>query len=295
MKVLVTGCHGLLGQKVVALAPNGFEVFGIDLQDSSEILPKENYFQCDFTKRENILPLVEKIRPEIIVNAAAYTNVDGAETERQMCWEINVTAVENLVYCAQKFDSKIVHISTDYIFDGKNGPYNEDATPNPIGYYGRSKLAAENALLASDVNFAIARTMVLYGNEMNGRDNFVTWLIKKLRSKSKVTIVNDQIGNTTIADDLADGIWKICNQEFIGIVNVAGKDIIDRFTFALQIAEVFGLDESLIVPITTVELNQPAPRPLNSGLIIDKATNVLKLNLSGSVEGLLKLKQQIDL
>jgi dTDP-4-dehydrorhamnose reductase len=295
MKVLVTGCHGLLGQKVVAQVPDGFEVFGIDLQDDSKILPKGNYSKCDFAKRENILPLVEKIQPQFIINAAAYTNVDGAETERQLCWDINVTAVENLVHCAQKTGSKIVHISTDYIFDGENGPYAEDATPNPIGYYGRSKLAAENVLLDSDIDYAIARTMVLYGSEMSGRNNFVTWLIKMLQANSPVTIVNDQIGNTTIADELANGAWGICNQQFTGIVNVAGKDIIDRFTFAQQIAEVFELDESLIVPITTAELNQPASRPLNSGLFVDKAINELGLDLSGSVEGLLKLKQQIKL
>ena len=249
MRVLITGCFGLLGQKLVSQAPPGIELYGLDLPLSGPIFGQVIYTQCDMTDRNALLNIVSSIQPEWIINAAAYTNVDGAETERELCWNVNVIAVEDLIYCARKIKSKIVHISTDYIFDGINGPYDEDAKPNPIGYYGRSKLAAENALHSSTVEFAIARTMVLYGREHNGKANFVTWLINKLQASKKVTIVTDQIGNTTIADELADGCWKICEIEFTGIVNIAGREILDRHTFAHHIADVFDLDSSLISPI----------------------------------------------
>ena len=293
MKVLITGCHGLLGQKVVAQTPTSDEVYGIDLQEASPILADGRYWCCDISHRENLSHVINVVKPDYIVNTAAYTNVDGAESERQLCWQANVTAVQNLVYCARKFNAKIVHISTDYIFDGIDGPYDENARPNPLGYYGRSKLAAENVLLASPVHFAIVRTMVLYGLDRFGRDNFVTWLIRKLAQQSKVTIVTDQIGNTTLADELAQAIWTVCQKEFRGIIHIAGRDIIDRYSFARHIARVFELNESLILPITTAELKQPAPRPLRSGLIINKAMETLGIHLSDSMEGLLKLKQQM--
>jgi dTDP-4-dehydrorhamnose reductase len=292
MRVLITGCLGLLGQKLVELSPKGTKVFGLDLENVSSPDDNFTYSQIDMTDKNSLLEIVTLIQPDWIINAAAYTNVDGAETERDLCWKVNVTAVENLITCARKVKSKIVHISTDYIFDGLAGPYDELANPNPVGYYGRSKLAAENAFVSSLVDFAIARTMVLYGKEKNNKLNFVTWLLKKLQASEKVTIVTDQVGNTTLADELAEGCWRICQENFTGIVNVAGREIVDRFTFAKQIAAVFDLDPSLIVPITTKELHQPAPRPLNSGLLVDKAVNELGMDLSDVNGGLLKFKNQ---
>lgn len=283
-----------MGQKLVGQFPKGIKVFGTDLVASPPVLENYTYSQNDITNRQALLDVVSFIQPDWIINAAAYTNVDGAETERELCWKVNVSAVENLVYCARKVKSKIVHISTDYIFDGLFGPYNEEAIPNPIGYYGRSKLAAENVLITSLVDFAIARTMVLYGKEQNNKPNFVTWLVDKLKLSQKVTIVTDQVGNTTLADELAEGCWAICLKNFTGFVNIAGREIVDRFTFAKQIADVFDLDSSLITPITTKELKQPAPRPLNSGLLVDKAISHLGLNLSDAKGGLLKLKSQLN-
>jgi len=294
LRVLITGCHGLLGQKLVALVPDHVDVFGIDLQEESPILPQPSFSKCDITDRQQVLEHVLKLAPDWIINAAAYTNVDGAEKERRLCWKVNVEAVENLAYAARKVHSKIVHISTDYIFDGKDGPYDENAVPNPLGYYGRSKLAGENALRVSSVEYIIIRTMILYGKNIFGNANFVTWLIEKLRQKQKVTIVTDQIGNTTLADELAGGIWKTIGTDYRGVLNIAGREILDRLTFARQVAQVFELDQSLITPITTDALNQAAPRPLNSGLLVDKAINEFHLELSDAKEGLVKLKEQFN-
>jgi len=292
MKILVTGCNGLLGEKLSELASASQLVYGVDIHENSNVLPAEQYFSLDLTNRKETLKLLQKLNPDYIINAAAYTNVDGAETERELCWKYNVDLVDNLIYGARKVKAMIGHISTDYIFDGKDGPYAEDSRPNPLGFYGRSKLAAENALIGSPVKYFIVRTMVLYGMPNNGKTNFVTWLLKQLADNIPVKIVNDQFCNTTLVDELAAGIWKLIDKSYVGIINIAGKEIINRFDFAIKIAQVFGFDKNLISSVSTAELKQAAPRPLKSGLIVDKAIKELYIELSDVNEGLNKFKLQ---
>ncbi len=294
MNILIAGCHGLLGQKLVRYAPENVSIFGIDLQQDDKLGLGASYQPLDLLHRRELRDFVKEIKPAWILNAAGYTDVDGAEEEKDLCWKVNVTAVDNLIYAARKVHAKIVHLSTDYIFDGKEGPYDEDDIPNPMGFYGRSKLASENLLKASPVEFAIVRTMVLYGTGIDLRPNFVTWLIDKLRKGESVRIVDDQYGNTTLADELALGIWKIVHKDATDIFHIAGSEIVDRFTFARKIADVFDLDASLIQPIKTAELNQAAPRPLRSGLRVDKAIRELGIQLSNVQEGLLKFKKQLE-
>jgi len=290
MKVLITGCLGLLGQRVMTFSPPENDMLCTDLADSTDIIPPQIYKKCDLLDRDALKQLVIDFEPDQVINCAAYTNVDGAEDEREVCWNGNVMTVENLIYAARKVNARILHISTDYIFDGKDGPYTENAVANPLGFYGRSKLAAENALRASPLEYTIVRTMVLYGKSRNNRPDFVGWLINQLQHDRPVNIVTDQIGNTTLNDDLALSIWEVIKQDFCGIINIAGREIVSRHAFAQTIADVFDLDASLINPITTDELNQKAPRPLKSGLVVDKALYELCLNLSDVRQGLQKYK-----
>ncbi len=294
MKVIITGCHGLLGQRLVKYAPPGCDVIATDLSPDHGFIPEKNYRQCDLTNRDAVRKLIDKVHPSDIINAAAYTNVDGAEDERDLCWLVNVIAMENLVQSARRVHADIYHVSTDYIFDGKSGPYVEDDTPSPIGFYGQSKLAAEQVLKGSPLNFTIARTMVLYGVSENNRPDFVGWLIGKLRNGDPVHIVTDQLGNTTLSDDLARALWQTVRTSYHGIVHIAGTEIVSRYDFALKVATVFDLDASLINPITTADLRQNAPRPLKSGLVVDKAVQSLGLELSDVEGGLKKYKALID-
>jgi len=294
MKVLVTGALGLLGQRLIEKTPSPIEVLGVDLADHQDLFPQQAYRPCDLADRTAIRELVESFKPDWILNCVAYTNVDGAEEQREACWRANVEVVENLVYAAHKVDARILQVSTDYIFDGKDGPYDENEIPNPLGYYGRSKLAAENVLKASLVDFAIARTMVLYGISRNKRPDFVGWLVGEIGAGRPVRNVTDQIGNTTLNDDLAAGMWTIVDNGFQGIINVAGREIASRYDFALKIAELFDLDASLISPIETHELNQKAPRPLNSGLIVEKATQLLDMQLSNMEQGIRKYQARLN-
>lgn len=294
MRILITGCNGLLGQRLIHLAPAGSEILGVDLAPAAVALPAEHYRQLDLGERRAVLECIGAFAPDWILNAAAFTNVNRAEVERELCWRANVIGVENLAIACRKHHSRLVHVSTDYIFDGQHGPYREEDQPNPIGYYGKSKLAAENILRGSEIPFTVARTMVLYGHAPQIKPDFISWLIDALRQGRPVRIVTDQFGNTTLADELALGLWQITARSAQGFYHIAGREIIDRYSFALKAAAIFDLDAQLITPITTPELHQEAPRPMRSGLIVEKAVRELGLELTDAAGGLMKLKQQLD-
>lgn len=295
-RVLVVGSNGLLGQKVAEQLVRGFN-YHVTLTsiESAPVreMPAAPYMQADITNRKTVKDLVGSVNPDVIINCAAMTNVDACETEREIAWKINVGGVEHLIEAARKRPATIIHVSSDYVFDGKNGPYHEEDRPEPLSYYGKSKLAGENALRTSDVPYFVARTMVLYGYAEGVKANFALWLVNSLREGQAVRIVDDQIGNPTLVDDLAFGLIRAMEMKRRGIYNIAGKDIVSRFEFAVALARAFGLDPSLIQPIKTSQLNQPAARPLRSGLITLKAEVDLGLKLSGVDQGLALLKSQL--
>ncbi|MCK5458214.1 MAG: SDR family oxidoreductase, partial [Melioribacteraceae bacterium] len=169
----------------------------------------------------------------------------------------------------------LIHISSDYIFDGKNGPYTEDEIPNPISHYGKEKLAGENAIIAGRIKHTIIRTNVLYGSTQFGRPDFVKWVFDSLSENKNIRIVKDQINNPTYIDDLSSAISKIIEFDKTGIYNIGGAEVLSRLDFTFKIADYFELDKNLITSIVTADLNQPAPRPLNSGLVNLKAETEL--------------------
>ncbi len=296
-KILITGANGLLGQKTVQTFANEttHELILTDVQESAEDTHGFVYFPLDITKKEDVKESVRKYTPDIIINTAAYTNVDGCETEKVQSWRVNVDAVKHFIIASRINSSKIIHISTDYVFDGKIGNYDESSKPNPLSYYGKGKLASENALITSGVTHAIIRTMIIYGTGKNLRLNFALWLIEKLKNKEPVNIVNDQFGQPTIVDDLALALLMIVNRDKTGLFHVSGSEYISRYEFALKLAEVFGFDKRLVLPIKTSELNQAAPRPMNSSFILLKAETELGLKPLNVTEGLFFLKSQLGL
>ncbi|MCB0748315.1 MAG: SDR family oxidoreductase, partial [Ignavibacteriae bacterium] len=206
---------------------------------------------------------------------AAYTNVDKCESEKELAWNINVNGVEYLAKYSVPSNAHLIHISTDYVFDGLAGPYSENDLPNPISYYGRSKLAGENVIKKFDIKSTILRTNVLFGPTKFGRPDFVKWVFNSLSENKNIRIVTDQINNPTYIEDLAQAIITICDSEKTGLFNIGGAELLNRFEFTKEIAEYFNLDFNLVEPIITADLNQPAPRPLNSGLINLKAETEL--------------------
>jgi dTDP-4-dehydrorhamnose reductase len=293
-RVLITGANGLLGQQLIKAFRDQYDVHGLGLQAEPRWRDENfHYHQGDITERPKLRALVQELVPKFIVNAAAFTDVDGSEAQREACWRVNVTGVENLVYAAQKVDSRLIHVGTDYVFDGKNGPYREEDRPNPLGFYARSKLAGENALINSKADYAIARTMVLYGAGHEIRPNFVTWLIQQLREGKSVRIVDDQFGNPTLARELSSALRVLAESGRNGIYHISGSEVIARYHFAVKIAEVFDLEAGLIQPIKTGDFKQASPRPLRSGFDISKAVRELGINMSDVVGGLSKFKAEL--
>jgi len=296
-KILITGANGLLGQAVMHIftRESDYELIQSSVEDKPFINFGSEYVKLDITNKEEVKDAVRRFNPRVILNCAAFTDVDKCETERELSWKLNVDAVKNLIIASRINDAKVVHYSTDYVFDGKNGPYDETATPNPLSFYGRGKLASENALLSSGVDFAIIRTMVLYGLGVNVKPNFALWMIGKLKAKEKINIVDDMFGNSTISDDLAFGSLKLIEKNAKGIYHIAGRDIESRFDFTMKLCDVFGFDKNLVSKIKTKDLNQPAPRPLKSGLVTLKAETELGFSPMDTVESLRVLKYQLGI
>lgn len=297
-KILVTGSNGLLGQAVVSVftRESDFEIIQTSVEDKPFTGIGHTYIQLDITNKEEVKKLISSFSPDVIVNCAAFTDVDKCETEREACWKLNVDAVKNLIIASRPSGIKIIHYSTDYVFDGKNGPYSETDKPNPLSFYGRSKLASENALTASGANYAIIRTIVLFGYGVNVKPNFALWLINNLSKGNPVRIVDDMIGSSTIVDDLAYGSLKIIEQEKNRIIyNISGRDIESRYDFTMKLCEVFGFKKEIVKRIKTKELNQPAPRPMKSGLITLKAETELGFKTMDTYEALNLLKYQLGM
>jgi dTDP-4-dehydrorhamnose reductase len=293
--VIITGGNGLLGSKLIRSAPPGFAVVSLDMQ--KELLMDEDipYESCDITDREAFSDIVEKHRPFGLINAAAFTDGDGCETEKERAWAVNVHGAANAAHVCKTFGCSMIHLSTDYIFDGTGGPYREGDIPNPISYYGLTKWKSEEKVRGILPEVVIARTMVLYGAEPHIRLNFVTWLIDKLSRGEKVSIVTDQYGNPTLADDLAPVLWMLLAGDCRGVYHTAGRDWMSRFEFALQIAAVFDLEQSLITPTTSDQFIQPAPRPLRSGLLCERLSKELGVEMPTIKESLNLLKVQLTL
>lgn len=296
-RILVIGSNGLLGQKLCEIIVRG-GAYQLTLASKAEKplrhIVGTQYLSVDITNKKDVKNAVAACAPDVIINAAAMTNVDLCETEREHCWKVNVEGVENIVEAAKRNNTMVVHISTDYVFDGKSGPYTEDDRPSPISYYGKSKLASENLLRTSGIPYLIARTMVLYGYAPGVKPNFALWLIENLEQGKQVSVVDDQFGNPTLVDDLAYGLIQGLEMARTGIYHLAGRDIVSRYEFALTLAKVFNLDPSLIRPVKTSALKQPAPRPLTSGLITLKAEVELGYKPSTVEQGLIILKTQLN-
>ncbi len=275
-RIMIVGANGLLGQRLVEfyMIRDEYELLAAGIEEKS-IIEGIEYRKLDIGDKKEVSSVIKEFYPDYIINAAAFTNVDGCEREKVLSWQVNVTGVENLAKYAVVSDARLIHISSDYIFDGTEGPYSEDDIPNPISYYGREKLAAENSLKAGRTKYAILRTNVLFGPANSINPDFVKWVVTSLREGKKINIVTDQINNPTFVGDLVQGVDRVIEKEATGVFNISGADHLSRYEFAQKIADFFELDKSLIATITTEELKQLAPRPLKSGLITTKAENEL--------------------
>ncbi|WP_417591528.1 SDR family oxidoreductase [Owenweeksia hongkongensis] len=297
MKILITGSNGLLGQKLVRKLSKDSEVELIaTARGENRLSNKEGYEYCslDITDEKAVAETVAKYKPDSVIHTAAMTNVDACEADKEGCDKLNVDATQYIADACKANNAHLVHLSTDFIFDGEDGPYDEEAKPNPISYYGESKLKAEEIVLESEMEAAILRTVLVYGiAEDMSRSNIALWAKGALSKGQQINVVDDQFRSPTLAEDLADGCILAAKQKAKGIYNISGKDQLSVLEIVQQVADFWKLDKSLINPVSSTTLSQPAKRPPKTGFILDKAIRELGYKPHSFMEGLAVLDEQM--
>ena len=298
MKILITGSNGLLAQKIISSAiKDGMNILatskGVD-RSSNFHQKNYKYLSLDITNKDQVSTIINKFKPDVVFNTAAMTNVDLCEKLKQECDEINIMAVGFLADACHAVNVHLVHISTDFIFDGKNGPYFEDDLPNPLSYYGISKLKSENVLKYHKVKSSILRTIILFGVGNNlSRNNIVLWAKEALESGQKLSIIDDHYRAPTLAEDFASACLFAAKEKVYGVFNVSGKDIMSIFELVMCVAEYFNLNSTLIDRIHSSKLKQLATRPIKTGFVLDKAIKELNYHPHSFIESLEIIKNQL--
>ena len=271
-KILITGAEGQLGRLLQKIFHGKFDVIPTT-RNCNKLKYVQNINILDITAREEVKQLIHKFKPDVIINCAAYTGVDESEKNKIQAHNVNVMGLHNLLYSSNK-NTYFIHISSDYVFDGKSGPYSEDDSTYPINHYGKTKLESENILRSSNRTFIIIRPSVVFSNSHN---NFYTWVYNSLKNNQKIMVVTDQISNPTWTWSLSEAIYKLILNNVEGIFHYAGNEVISRYDFALKVASKFYFDEKNITAIKTEDLNQLANRPLVTTLNCSKIKNILNI------------------
>jgi len=289
-RLLITGANGLLGNKAVVLASRNYEV--TPLHHAKPL--HNNSLEVDITNKEQVFGIFRKLQPNAVIHAAAETNVDKCETQKEHAWNVNVEGTRNVAEACAEVNTKLIHISTDYVFDGEKGYYKEEDKPNPISYYGLTKLEGERRVIALCKNYAILRTSVIYGWHP-WKQNFATWVISQLRQNKEISVVEDHYNTPTLADNLAELVLEALQRGLKGLYHASGSERISRYEFAKKIAESFQLDSSLIKPIRMSQLAAwIARRPRDSSLSTDKIRKQLRTRPLNITEGLDRMKKEAE-
>jgi dTDP-4-dehydrorhamnose reductase len=290
LKILITGASGLYGSRLAEKATSGYVVYSGYFRDPPVF---GSPIQFDTSYKNRVEEVFKKVNPEVVVHAASLTDVDKCETDKELAWKINVEGTRNIVEETKARSAFLVYISTDYVFNGEKGNYKETDQPDPINYYGFTKLKAEE--LVKDVDeYCIARASVIYGSTpAAGKVNFALWVLNKLKRNENVKIVADQWNSPTLNINLVDMTLEIIERKLTGIFHLSGATPISRYDFAMLIAQTFDLNKNLITPSTSAEFSWTAKRPRDSSLNTAKAQQKLKnkpLNISHALE---KMKHEV--
>jgi len=280
MKVLITGANGLLGQHLIkVLLDKNYQVIATSRGESRlPFHPSDNYsyHEMDVANALETFSVMSLEKPDVVVHAAAMTNVDDCELRPQQCERINVQGTSQVLTDAETFSSHFIFISSDFVFDGEKGNYSEEEDTKPISLYGFSKLQAESMVQTSTIPFAIVRTCLVYGNLLKGiRSNIVSWVKESLEQGKTIKVVSDQLRTPTYVEDLAKGIALIIEKKATGIYHISGKDWLTPYDMAIKTANKFQLDTSKIVKVDASTFKQPGRRPLKTGFVIEKARKEL--------------------
>jgi dTDP-4-dehydrorhamnose reductase len=298
MKILITGSNGLLGQKLLHKLRQDSSVELIATSKGENRVSKKDrytYFDLDITNNDAVARLIASEKPQVVINTAAMTNVDLCEDEKQDCDALNVDAVRYLADACERIDAHLIQISTDFIFDGEDGPYKEEDKPNPLSYYGLSKLKSEQLLQAHAVKWTVLRTIIVFGvGEKLSKGNIVLWAKGALEKGDSLNIIDDQFRAPTLAEDLADICILAAKKKAFGIFNASGKDIMSIYEIVARIAKHYGSSTDNLNKISTATLKQKAGRPPKTGFILDKSRKELGYNPHSFEESLTIINEQLN-
>lgn len=297
MRILITGSNGLLGQKLVAVLRHDGDVQLTATSRGEDRTPSSlgaRYRSMDITLKTEVDAVFDAVRPDVVLHTAAMTNVDACELDPAACELQNVTATRYLVEAAERHDSHFIFLSTDFIFDGAAGPYREQDPPAPLSIYGHSKLAGERIVQESGLKrWAIARTIIVFGIAQGlSRSNVVLWAKDALEKGLPIKVVDDQWRMPTLAEDLADGCIRIAKRGSQGIFHLSGPDGMSILELVQRVGAFFDLDTSVVTPVKSDSLGQPARRPPRTGFVLDKARDQLGYAPRHFEQGLAVLRAQ---
>lgn len=293
MKLLVTGASGLLGTRICQIgSKQNYRVYSVH---SQHVPQSGTPIKLDITDGIAVKKAFAKIRPDAVVHAAALSDVDKCEREKELAWKINAEATSTIAQLCHTHNCFLVYVSTDYVFNGEQGNYKETDPTDPIDYYGLTKLKGEEHVKQSDTQHCIARTSVIYGsNPAAGKANFALWVIEKLKKQEETKTATDQWNSPTLNTNLADMILEIVEKGLAGTFHLAGATRLSRYEFAQKIAQTFNLDSNLLKPVSSKEMPWFAKRPRDSSLNIDKPNQTLTNKPLHISEALSKLKTEMS-
>lgn len=298
-KVFVTGSNGLLGQKITDLVLATGRVELVATSRGANRHPVKTgyaYEDVDLLDANRLAEAIARHQPDAIIHTAAMTNVDACETDPQSCQALNVDVVRTLAQLSEQHGIHLIHLSTDFVFDGEDGPYREEDAPNPLSLYGKSKLDSENVLRQSSCKWAVLRTIIVYGVTADmSRSNIVLWAKGALEKGNPLNIVNDQWRMPTLAEDLAEACLLTAIHGAEGIFHISGEDLFAINELVEAVADYWGLDKSLINEVSADTFTTAAPRPKRTGFVLDKAREVLGYTPRSFQEGLAIVDQQLKL
>lgn len=293
MKTLIIGANGFTGRRILTnlCRKKQYQMTGCSYHPDIQTEGHYNFVQADINKHGDIEELIQTIRPDVVINTSALSVPDYCEQHREEAYETNVAAVGNMARCCERQGSRLIHLSTDFVFDGhKETVYTEEDAPSPINYYGVTKYQGEQALAANCSNYALVRVVVVYGKALPGQHGNIVQLVRsRLAAGQEIRVVSDQWRTPTWVNDISTGIELLMQTNTTGIYHLCGEECLSIADIAYQVADYFQLDRSLIHPVTTAEMNECTPRPRFSGLSIEKAKRELGYRPHTLEEGLKEL------
>ncbi|MEK6907171.1 MAG: NAD(P)-dependent oxidoreductase [Nanoarchaeota archaeon] len=293
--VLITGGSGLLGMGLLKMAPGEYNIIPTYNSDFALNYHDFKLYKFNITKKNEVTEVFNHFKPNYVIHAASIGNVDYCERNKDEAYLVNVEGTKNILNLCKNYGAKLLFTSSNAVFDGEHSPYLEESETNPVNYYGKTKLIIEELIKNSNLDYVIARLMLMYGwNHPNERRNPVTWLIEKLQIGEGVKMVNDTYTNPLFNIQAAKAIWQMIERDSYGLYNIAGKDRVNRYEFAVKTAEVFGLDTNLIEPVSSDYFPGIAKRMPDTTYDVTKMERDIDITPMSLDEGLSFMKKNIE-